>query len=292
MTESFPLLTSQVATARLADEDFAKLTDYFYARTGISFRPNKRYFVDKRVLACMREFGTDDFSSYFAALRLGVEPGLFQRLVNALTINETYFMREDYQFDALLQYVLPALQARRGARGNPVRILSMGCSTGDEAYSIAIEMLERWEDIETTDVQIVGADIDTQALDIARLGVYRWRALQRLPRSVLHRFFSRLPDGCYRLDPAISDAIPFVQANLADDASMTRFSDFDVVFCRNLLIYFDELSTRLAVRNLYEAMSPGGFCFLGHSESMSRFSSLFVPRRFQNKILYEKPGGL
>lgn len=276
------------AAGPITEADFERLSEFFYQRTGISFAASKRYFVDKRVLACMEEYGTDSFAVYFSALRLSLEPGLVQRLVNALTINETYFLREDYQFDILVRHALPAIVAGRPT-GTPVRILSLPCSTGDETYSLAISLLDSWRAIDEIDVEIVGADIDTEVLDRAERGIFGPRALQRLPRSVLERYFEPLGDGRHQVSAELSGAVRFLPANLTDVASMSRMRNFDVVFCRNLLIYFDELSSRTAAQNLFDAMRPGGFLFLGHAESMSRISSIFLPRRFDAGIVYQKP---
>lgn len=292
MTPSAFFASVQADAGRgLADADFERLRQFFYQRTGIQFAPTKRYFVDKRVLGCMREFGTEDFGQYLWALRLGVEPGLFQRLVNALTVNETYFLREDYQFETLVRSVLPAIVAARGsnATAQPIRILSLPCSTGDEPYSIAITLLESWRGIDDHEVEIVAADIDTRALESAERGEYGTRALQRLPKSMLERYFRQEGEGRWRIDPALTAAIKFTQANLTEVASMSRLRNFDAVFCRNLLIYFDESSSRAAAENLYDSIRPGGYLFLGHAESMSRITNIFTPRRLDEGIVYQKP---
>ena len=273
---------------RFTGADFVRLSQLFYERTGVSFGANKRYFVDKRVLACMAEYGTDSFATYFSALRLGLEVGVFQRLVNALSVNETYFLREDYQYESLLRHVLPAVTSQ-GPAGRPVRILSLPCSTGDESYSIALTLLENWRDIDEHDVEIVGADIDTDALEAAQRGLYGPRAVQRLPRSVLENYFTETPEGRFQLDASLLDAVRFMQVNLTEAASVQRLRSFDVIFCRNLLIYFDELSSRIAAQNLFDMLRPGGFLFLGHAESMSRISNIFIPRRFDAGVIYQKP---
>ena len=146
---SLPAVTPPLSRV-LADRDFDRLREYVYRRTGIQFNANKRYFVDKRVFAMMDAYGAADFGTYFSALRLGDET-LIQQLVNALTVNETYFLREDYQFDCLVRSVLPRVMADRKAQrvvGEPVRILSLPSSTGEEPYSIAIRLLEEWPEID------------------------------------------------------------------------------------------------------------------------------------------------
>jgi len=276
---------------RLTDADFERLREFVYRRTGIQFTPNKRYFVDKRVLAQMTAYGTEDFGRYLAALRMGDER-LIEQLVNELTVNETYFLREDYQFDVLLRRVLPDVMRDRrakGTSGGPVRILSLPSSTGEEPYSIAIRLLEEWPDIAEVDVTLTAADIDTRVLEAARQGVYGSRSLQRVPPALLGRYFAPAGDGLHRISAELRDAVGFRQVNLCDPQAMSTYQDYDVVFCRNLLIYFDELSSRTAAENLYNALRPGGFLFLGHSESMSRISPIFTRCRYAETLVYQRP---
>ena len=275
----------------LRDGDFDRLREYVYRRTGIQFTASKRYFVDKRVHAMMAEFGTGDFATYFSALRLG-DVALVQKLVNELTVNETYFLREDYQFDCLLRSVLPHLMADRASRGvadEPVRILSLPSSTGEEPYSIAIRLLEEWPEIERVDVSIDAGDIDTRVLAAARAGVYGLRSLQRLPAPLVRKYFEPVGGDNHRIIDDLRDAVDFRQLNVCDLDAMRAYRGYDVIFCRNLLIYFDERSCRTAAENLFGALRPGGFLFLGHSESMSRISPIFTPRRFPEGIAYQRP---
>ena len=280
------------APAVLHDADFERLREYFYKRTGIQFTPSKRYFVDKRVHAAMQEFGTEDFATYFSALRLGAEPGLLQALVNHLTVNETYFLREDYQFDCLIRSVLPQVMRDRAVLGmtaEPVRILSLPSSTGEEPYSIAIRLLEEWREIDRVDVTLSAGDIDTRVLEAARAGEYGVRSLQRMPKNLLRKYFEPTSGGRHRVVADLREAVDFATVNICDSDAMRPYRRYDVVFCRNLLIYFDELSCRRAAENIFGALRPGGFCFLGHSESMSRISSIFTPRRFPEGIVYQRP---
>jgi len=283
-----------VAGAGLSDLDFEKFREYFYKRTGIQFTAAKRYFVDRRIDACIQSSGHRNFGGWFAALRLGDRTDLLQDLINQLTVNETYFLREDYQFDSLLSEVLPRVLAGRGRPGRPagpVKILSLPCSTGEEPYSIALRLLEEWDQIDHVDVEIHGADIDSAVLDRARLAVYGNRSLQRVPKPWLAKYFTRIDEDRYQLDGGIRDAVTLAQVNVCDTPAMRAVQDFDVIFCRNVLIYFDELSSRRAAENLYGALRAGGFLFLGHSESMSRISPIFTPVRLPEGLVYQRPTG-
>jgi chemotaxis protein methyltransferase CheR len=292
-----PVVDDPVRAARgsigpsLRDVDFERLREYVYRRTGIQFTTNKRYFVDKRVHAMMTDYGTDDFATYFSALRLG-EESLVQKLVNELTVNETYFLREDYQFECLIRSVLPQVMADRADEqisDEPIKILSLPSSTGEEPYSIAIRLLEEWPLIDSVDVTLIAGDIDTRVLAAARTGAYGLRSLQRLPEALLRKYFEPIGSDCHQVVEDLRSAVDFRQLNINDVDAMQAYRGFDVIFCRNLLIYFDELSCRTAVENLFGVLRPGGFVFLGHSESMSRISPIFTPRRFPEGIAYQRP---
>jgi chemotaxis protein methyltransferase CheR len=289
-----PLIDPRLPAARAADprapitpQDYAKFCDFFYRKTGILFGTSKAYFAERRLQDRIAATGQASFRDYFTMLRFELHGVELQQLVNAMTINETYFYREDYQFSALVRHVLPALAAER-APGEPIRIWSLPCSTGDEPYSIAIQILEHWPLADRYDIEILGSDIDSRALADARAGLYGERALHRLPPALRQRYFTAQGES-WRICDALRESIDFTQVNVADAAQMRRYRDMDVIFCRNMLIYFDEVSRRQAVEALYDSLRPGGVICLGHSESMSRISSLFAPRRFGDTILYQRP---
>ncbi|CCG42347.1 Putative Chemotaxis protein methyltransferase 2 (fragment) [Magnetospirillum molischianum DSM 120] len=211
-----------------------------------------------------------------------------QHLVNVMTVNETYFFREDYQFDALVKGILPEI-ARTKRPGDPIRIWSLPCSTGEEPYSIAIYILDRWRQCDEYDIEILASDIDSRVLNDARQGIYNERAIHRLSAEERTRFFVHLGPDRFQIREEIRGSIEFSLMNIADPPQMSRFRNIDLIFCRNLLIYFDDVSRRQAVETMYECLVPGGLICLGHSESMSRMSSLFRPRKFADTIVYQKP---
>ncbi|CAO3429174.1 CheR family methyltransferase [Azospirillum endophyticum] len=272
----------------ISDEDFARFQEFFYRKTGISFDAKKRYFVDKRLVDRVEALKLRDFREYFTHLRFQVSGEEVQTLINAMTVNETYFYREEYQFRCLVQSILPELMRRKPA-GERLRLWSIPCSTGEEPYSLALHLLEHWEHVDRFDIEIVASDIDTKVLEAARQGRYGERALQYLPQATRRRFFSRVGDDSYQIIDDLRNSIEFTIVNLNDPLQTRRHRNFDVVFCRNLLIYFDDLSRRQAAETIFDALQPGGFCCLGHSESMSRISPLFRVRRFPDAIVYQKP---
>jgi len=275
------------STPIVTDSDFVRFRDFFYRKTGIMFADNKRYFVDKRLQERMLTIGQTQFRDYFNTIRFQASSEEFQTLVNLMTVNETYFYREEYQFRCLVQSILPEV-TRHKRPGEPVRIWSVPCSTGEEPYSIAFQLLDTWADVDRFDIEIVATDIDTTVLEQAKRGLYGDRAVQHVPKATLERYTRRVR-GAYEVIPDIRDSIAFARVNLSDSLSTRQFRNFDVVFCRNLLIYFDDASRRDAAQTIYEALKPGGFVCLGHSESMSRISSLFELRKFTEAIVYQKP---
>jgi chemotaxis protein methyltransferase CheR len=277
-----------IEKASITEADFEKFREFFYRKTGIQFDTTKRYFVDKRLLERIEATGSENFRSYFVKLRFESNGEEMQALVNAMTVNETYFFREAYQFDCLVNSMLDDIIQRRKP-GSRLRIWSIPSSTGEEPYSIALYLLERWPHIDDYEVEILSSDIDTSVLQSAQKGVYSARSVANLPKAYLNKYFKATGDGDWVLSRDIVDAVEFSRVNLSDPNDTRRFRDIDVIFCRNLLIYFDDLSRRIAAEAMYDALRPGGFVCLGHSESMSRISSLFEVRRFPDAMVYEKP---
>lgn len=279
---------SKASAFVISDEEFRKLRDYFYTKVGIQFAESKRYFVDKRVADRAAIKGCDTFREYFMLLRLDSSGGEIQELINSLTVNETYFFREKYQLNSLARFALPELAARKRV-GDTIRIWSLPCSTGEEPYSIAITVLDDWAQSDAYQIEILASDVDTRVLVNARAGVYGPRSLQNVGLGVRNRYFRPLKGDEYQIIPELRESIEFFQLNISQKNEMARYRNFDIVFCRNLLIYFDDISRREAVESIFESLVPGGFVFLGHAESMSRMSSLFIPRRLGDSTVYQRP---
>jgi len=276
----------EAAQSMISEDDFLKFQEYFYRKTGIQFENAKRYFVDKRLIERIEATGSQSFRSYFTMLRFQASGEELQRLTNLMTVNETYFFREEYQFECLVKSLLPELTKRRD-KGLPIRIWSIPSSSGEEAYSIAIYLLEFWKGLAEWDIEIISSDIDTKILGAARQGIYSARSIQNLPARVLTKYFKRTSEG-YQISMELREAVEFTRVNLSEPADTRSYRDFDIVFCRNLLIYFDELSRKTAAETFYDAMRPGGFLCLGHAESMSRISSIYKIRKFPEAIVYQK----
>jgi len=273
--------------APVTEEEFRRLCEFIYRRTGMVFTETRRYYVERRVADRMVVTGSTSFPTYFARLRADLG-GEIEQFINACTVNETYFYREDHQLHCLTRDLLGIRTAAK-VPGGTVRIWSVPCSSGEEPYSIAMWLLENWPAVDAYDVEIVGSDIDTEMLEAARTGIYGRRALMRLSAELIDKYFRPVDEERWRIIEDLRQSVRFSLVNIIDAAETRPHGRFDVIFCRNVLIYFDDMSRRVAAENLYESLLPGGYICLGHTESMSRISPLFEVCRYADAIVYRRP---
>lgn len=270
----------------MTEDEFRRLSEFIYRRTGMVFAESKLYYVQRRIDERMAATQSESFGSYFARLRSDVGAEV-EHFINACTVNETYFYREEHQLQCLTANLLA--ERTKDMRGDAIRIWSVPCSTGEEPYSIAIWLLENWPEADTYNIEIVGSDIDTNVLESAKAGVFSKRTLMRLSSSLVEKYFEKLDNEQWRILDDLRGSVQFSKVNLVESEETRAFGQFDVIFCRNVLIYFDDASRRAAAENLYENLAPGGFICLGHTESMSRISPLFDVRRYADAIVYQRP---
>jgi chemotaxis protein methyltransferase CheR len=253
------------------------------------FTEAKRYYVERRVVDRMVATGAGSFAGYFARLRTDVEREI-ELFINAFTVNETYFYREDHQLQCLTTNLLDERIVSK-KKGDALRIWCAPCSTGEEPYSVAIWLLENWPRVDQYEIEILGSDIDTEALQACGQGIFGKRALMRLPQGLIDKYFEDLGNERWRIHEELRQSVQFSRVNIVEPEETRQHGRFDVIFCRNVLIYFDDASRRVAAENLFENLLPGGFICLGHTESMSRISPLFEVRRFADAIVYQRPAG-
>lgn len=270
----------------LSAEDLARLCDLLYRRTGMTFGEKKRYFIERRVFDRMAATNAVDFAAYFALVRADAAES--ERLINAFTVNETYFLREDHQFRCLVRSILPEITMGKRP-GDKIRIWSNPCSTGEEPYSIAIWLLEHWPLVDAYNIEIIGSDLDSEALAAAVEGFYGERSISRLDDTLLARYFEPARYRRRRIIRDLRESVSFTPVNLIDRSVMAAHGRFEVIFCRNVLIYFDDESRQAAVQTLYDSLSPGGFLCLGHTETLSRISDRFITRRFDDAVVSQRP---
>ncbi len=258
-------------------EDFRRIAAILYADAGISLADGKATLVYSRLAKRLRALGLASFRDYCALV--GEQDGLDerQRMLAALTTNVTRFFREPHHFDHLRAEVLPKLVARARAGGR-VRLWSAGCSTGPEAYSIAMTVLEVLPEAADLDVRVLATDIDPNVVAAAREGVYGEDALSDVPPEARRRWFrSEAGEGGvgWRADEALLDLVSFRELNLVAQPWPMK-GRFDVVFCRNVMIYFDEPTQRELVGRLAARLPPGGRLYIGHSERVGAAQSDLV----------------
>jgi chemotaxis protein methyltransferase CheR len=212
-------------------------------------------------------------------------------MVSHLTNNETYFFREQPQLQVFSDHVLRGLRDWKTAAGErQLRILSAGCSTGEEAYTLAMIVHDSGHFFWNWEVKIVGMDVDAVALEKARRAVYFHNSFRAITPALRERHF--VPEGSgAQVKDSIRRLVSLQQGNILEAASYQSLQRLDVVFCRNVLIYFSDTGIRRVVQHFYDALAPGGHLFLGHAESLSRITDLFTPVRFPGAMIYRKPGG-
>lgn len=268
--------------------NFAKMAEYIYRKSGIYLEQSKHYEkLEKYINDRSKELGFDNFRKYFFKLRFEDKDGKeFQELMNAVTVNETYFYREKDQFEVLVNNVLPELDKAR-PKNEVLRILSAPCSTGEEPYSMVLHLLEEENLIERRDIEIVGIDIDSNVIKKAKNGKFSERSVHAIPKDQLKKYFRKVGFSYSLIDDLIG-TVEFKVVNVFDRAEIRELGKFDVIFSRNMLIYFDDASKKEVAMNFYDMLKPGGYVFLGHAEYMSRIVSVFKAKKFGSSLIYQK----
>ncbi len=274
---------------KMPDDLFQQLRKFIYERTGIFFADNKKYLLESRVSRRLTALRLDTFRDYYYALLNGAGTAEMLHLINAITINETFFFRNEPQFAALEGIILPELIEKKKKDGkNKVRIWSAASSTGEEPYTIAMIIREKFQPrFPTIRFDVVGTDINTQVLDVARRGIYKEYSIRNMPKNYLAKYFKQDTDK-FVLNDEIRKSTEFRQLNLFDKDAMRMMRDFDVVFAANVLIYFDFNSKQTVVSSIYDSLNKGGYFFVGYSETLYGLSQAFKPVHYDKAIAYLK----
>ena len=273
----------------VSNADFETFREFFYKHTGMLFEESKRYYVDKRLIERMEATRSTTFRDYLAMARLEASGAEVQALVNALTVNETYFFRDLAQIECLTYRMLPEVLANQKGVKKTIKIWSSPCSSGEEPYSIAIHLLEYWPQVDDYEIEIFGTDIDSRVIQQAASGIYSMRSTQNLPKHILKRYFTPVSGDRLEISADLRGSIHFQQVNIMNAAQTRSFRDFDIIFSRNMLIYFDSKSRRIAAQTFFDALKPGGFVCLAPTEPMNNITSLFKTRSFPGVTTYQRP---
>ena len=272
--------TAYHSVAPLSNKTFQLFRELIYRETGIHMRDSKRILVANRLRKRVISLGMQSYDQYYDFLtteKQGREEIPF--FINAVSTNETYFFRGDSHFETLKSVILPELFKKK----HSIKIWSAGCSTGEEPYTICMTILEEAGLLWRGDVEIVATDINTKVIGEAEQGVYSGRTLKYMPPELMKRYFSHLGKGQYRLKEEIRSKVCFHSHNLLKDDAPDK--GFDIIFCRNVMIYFDKQTQRRLVDGLFsQALLPDGYLFIGHSESLIGCSDNFKYARFKAPI--------
>ncbi|NVN84906.1 MAG: protein-glutamate O-methyltransferase [Rhodopseudomonas sp.] len=257
----------------LQDGDFRKIAKLVMDKTGIVLSEKKRAFIHGRLGRRLRMLGLSDFSQYCRLLESRDGEDERHMLVNAVTTNHTSFFREEHHFDYLTKTVLPTIATEHGNKPGRLRIWSAGCSTGEEPHTIAMTLREFRPSLADWDARILATDLDTNVVGHAAAGVYDADRLETIPAPFRKRYVTVENDGRFRINDEVRSLISFAPLNLLEKWPMS--GPFDVIFCRNVVIYFDKPTQRKLFDRYAELLRPDGWLFIGHSESLLNVTNRF-----------------
>lgn len=256
----------------MTDREFSLFQELIYKESGIYLSTVKKTLLAGRLTRRLRELGLPSFEVYY---RFVIQEGEAERilLLDAVSTNETHFFREPRQFEFLDQQLLPewSRKAESGRRPRKIRAWSAGCSTGEEPYSLAMTLLLHFPPASGWKIEILATDLSTRALEWARKGIWPIAKAKEIPHRYLHSFMLRgtgRQEGKIKAGPEIRSLIQFERLNLNEEVCPTS-GPLDLIFCRNVLIYFDNASKRRVIDRLLRSLSPAGYLFIGHAESLA-----------------------
>ena len=267
-----------IAIPEISESEFRKLSALIYERCGIKLGPEKKALLQSRLSKVLRKEGIPSYEDYYRRVISDRSGRELIRLIDLITTNFTHFFREHQHFQYLREHILPEMR-ELGAKG--IYIWSAGCATGEEPYSIAITLLES-PGVMDWRKEILASDVSTQALEFAREGVYPEERLKGGPPEWRRKYFLKEGDR-YRLKDRVRRMVEFRRLNLLSPPPWRGC--FDVIFCRNVMIYFDQPTKRRVLGSLLQALKPGGYLFVGHAESLLRLGDGF---RYVKPSIYRR----
>jgi chemotaxis protein methyltransferase CheR len=270
-------------SVELKTATFRLLQEFVYEHSGIRISNDQIRHLERRLWPVCETVGVDSFeelynhAKYHARGRQTVES-----MIEALTTHETYFYREPFQFELLIDEIFtPRLLQRR-----KIRVLSAGCSSGEELVSLAILLHEAG--LENYSFEFVGVDISAEIIKKARSGIYKESSFRACPSHWMTQYFEPIDEYNWKLIHHFQERMEFIQMNLLDSFRFRLLGEFDVIFCRNVMIYFDAASKKELIELFYRRLVVGGYLFLGHAENLISLDTPFVLQHFQNDMIYQK----
>jgi len=273
----------------MSDEEYRLIRDCIYSHCGLFFNDDAKYLLEKRLAKRLCLHRIESFKDYYHLLKYGRKRDQeLSDIMDVLTTNETYFFREAFQLKAFTDEIVPDIKASKEEKGERVlRIWSAGCSSGEEPYTIAMLLLDMggfdgWR------IEIIGTDISHRVLQMARKGAYSASSFRVTDDSCVRKYFHE-QDGRYRIADRVRELVTFSHLNLFDENRITLLGKMDVIFCRNVIIYFDQSAKKRTVDAFSRSLRDGGYLLLGHSESLMNISTAFALRHLKNDMVYQKP---
>lgn len=262
--------------ARLNDAEFAKFSALIFSKTGIHLKPEKKELLNARLGKRLRATGLASFGKYYEHVVRDSSGAELIQLIDCVSTNFTSFFREQAHFDFLTATVLPRIIESRGRRSRPLTFWSAACSSGEEPYTLAMVVADYMEKYPGMGFSILATDISTKVLAMAQKGVYSYDKVDKVPYPLLKKYFQKGVGKCsgyVKVKPELGRFVDYQRLNLMD--SFPWKEEMDVIFCRNVMIYFTRETQRELVEKFYYCLAPGGYLFIGHSESLSNISHRF-----------------
>ncbi|HJV07656.1 MAG TPA: CheR family methyltransferase [Chromobacteriaceae bacterium] len=283
MTKLPPITLPKIEFNRefaFSDADFERIRALIYKEAGIALNPSKKDMVYGRLVRRIRELKLTSFAAYVDFLSSLAGKREFEQFVNALTTNLTFFFREEHHFPILAEH----LKQRAAAGANDLSIWCAAASTGEEPYSLAITALEAFPHGHRPSISILATDLDTSVLEVGRKGIYPADKVARLPAGYASKYFDKLPDGQFQAKAVLRNMITFQRLNLIEHNWLLH-KQFDAIFCRNVMIYFDRETQFGVLKRFVPLLKPEGLLFVGHSENFYFASEYF---HLRGKTVYER----
>ena len=268
----------------ISDEEFKMLSQLINEVSGLFYDSGKKFIIENRLTARLKELHFSTFKEYYYYLKYDPKRNAeIDKILDILTTNETFFFREMTQIKILTEEIIPE---HINQNKKNIKIWSAASSSGEEGYTIAMELVEK-NYFKNAQIEIIGTDISLKVLELAKKAVYSQFSFRAANKYYLDKYF--LPAGAdYALKDTIKHLVKFERFNLLDDFGYNKYRNLDVIYCRNVLIYFEDEVKKRVVNNLYKCLNPGGVLFLGHSESLFKFSVAFELKQFKNGLGYIK----
>jgi len=279
-------MTIENKSLTLPDDVFHLFRDLMYEQSGVVLDERAKYFVENRLLHSVERLQFESFRDYYYYLKYDRKKNEeLANVIDLLTIHETYFFREEQQLKSFSEEILPEIAARKDGPKS-LRIWSAGCSTGEEPYTISMLLLEK-EAFRDWTVEIFATDISQRVLQSARRGIYQPAAFRTTDPMYLTKYFSK-EDNAYRISDVVKKNVVFLHLNLQDATRLAFINPMDIIFCRNVIIYFDMGGKRKVIELFRGKLKDKGYLLLGHSESLINISTAFSLRHLKHDMVYQK----